>query len=135
MPYPVGVRVETKLGPIFIAPTGLLTAGVTAPHLTVDGTPMKRRNRSLPQSRLSFRESVVLVLRPRRIPHDFSRTVVRKLERAGVPRSIAMELVRHKTESVYQRYDVVAQPDLSDGVARYAERLAVRPLTWERSAS
>jgi hypothetical protein len=41
MPDPSGVRVETDLGPIFIAPTGLRTASVTAPHLTVDGTPLR----------------------------------------------------------------------------------------------
>jgi hypothetical protein len=46
-----------------------------------------------------------------------------------------MELVGHNTELGYQRCDIVAERDLSDGEARYSERLAVRPLTWERSGS
>jgi integrase len=60
---------------------------------------------------------------PGRIPHDFRRTVVRNLERSGVARSVAMELIGHRTESVYQRYDIVAERDLAEGVARYVARL------------
>jgi integrase len=55
-----------------------------------------------------------------KIPHDFRRTAVRNLERAGVPRSVAMELVGHQTESVYRRYAIVAERDLSEGTAKLA---------------
>jgi hypothetical protein len=35
------------------------------------------------------------------------RSAVRTLERAGVPRSTAMQMVGHKTESIYKRYAIV----------------------------
>lgn len=56
-----------------------------------------------------------------RIPHDFRRTAVRNLERAGVPRSVAMKLTGHKTEAVYRRYAIVSEADLSEGLKKLAK--------------
>lgn len=44
---------------------------------------------------------------PGKLFHDFRRSAVRTLERSGVPRSTAMAMVGHKTESIYQRYAIV----------------------------
>jgi integrase len=57
---------------------------------------------------------------PGRLVHDFRRTAVRNLERAGVPRSAAMKMTGHLTETVYPRYAIV-----DEGMMREAsEKLA-----------
>lgn len=53
-----------------------------------------------------------------RIPHDFRRTAARNFERAGVPRTTAMAMVGHKTESIYRRYSIVDQAMLDVGASK-----------------
>ncbi len=84
-----------------------------------------RRGKKLPRPIKSYLKAFKTACRkagcPGRIPHDLRRTAVRNLERAGVPRSIAMKLTGHKTESVYQRYAIADQRDLRVAVERLAQ--------------
>lgn len=57
---------------------------------------------------------------PGMLRHDFRRTAVRNLERAGVPRSVAMKITGHRTEAVYRRYAIVSDADLQAATQRLA---------------
>ena len=70
----------------------------------------------------SFRRAWVTVCTkagiPGRLPHDFRRSAVRNLERAGGPRSTAMKMVGHRTEGIYRRYAIVDEAMLKEGAAK-----------------
>ena len=60
-----------------------------------------------------------------RIPHDFRRTAVRNLERAGVSRSDAMKMVGHKTESIYRRYAIADERSMQESAGKLDQFYAI----------
>lgn len=56
--------------------------------------------------------------------HDFRRSAVRRMIRAGVPQKTAREISGHKTDAVFNRYNIISEADIRDA----ARKLEAKPV-------
>lgn len=108
----------------------LATAGKLVPQIFVRWHGKKSRGKPVKHWRKAWR-SACAAAGVVNIPHDFRRTAVRNLDRSGVPRTVGMEMVGHKTEAIYRRYRIVPEQDVIAGAARlddlYTRETAPQP--------
>ena len=94
-----------------------------------------RSGRPIHSFRRSWKKACEKAGLPGLLFHDLRRSAVRNLERASVPRSVAMKLTGHKTESIYRRYAIVAEADLREAGVKLSASLAEADSSQKSSRS
>jgi integrase len=90
----------------------LKKAGTICPHV------FHRNGKRIKDLRKAWADACRQAGHPGKLLHDLRRSAVRNMERAGLSRSVAMQLTGHKTEAVYRRYAITSEADLREGAAR-----------------
>ena len=99
--FPFTASIETILKEQLAGHERLKVAGTICPFV------FHRNGYSIKYFRAAWANACKAAGCPNALIHDLRRSAVRTFERAGVPRSVAMAIVGHKTESIYRRYAIV----------------------------
>ncbi len=90
-------------------------------HSTLCGAVFHWRGRPMKKLRRSWLNSCRAAGLEGRLLHDFRRTAVRNLIRAGVQQAIAMKITGHKTDSIFRRYLIVDEELLARAMGAVSE--------------
>jgi integrase len=116
----------------------LAKAGQIQPHVFFRMVAHERGGEKHPRPIGSFKRAWRLACRAAGVPgkklHDLRRTAVRDLDRAGVSRTVAMKMVGHRTESIYNRYNITSDGDLRAAARKLDVAAEVQQPSAQRTA-
>lgn len=110
--FPFTTEIETILKGQLTEHERLKAAGTISPFV------FHRGGERIKEFRTAWKNACKAAGCPGKLIHDMRRSAVRTFERAGVPRSVAMSIVGHKTESIYRRYAIVDEAMQREAAAR-----------------
>ncbi|MDP2606100.1 MAG: site-specific integrase [Deltaproteobacteria bacterium] len=82
-----------------------------------------RQGKAIKSIRRIFTSAVTAVGLPGLIPHDMRRSAIRNFRKAGLSPTEGMKLSGHKTDSVYRRYDIIDEQDLTESMTKVQEHV------------
>lgn len=100
-----------------------ITAAVERQRRCIIQRVFHREGRPLRDYYAAWRSACDRAKVPGRTLHDFRRTAARNYVRSGVPERVAMQILGHKTRSIFDRYNLT-----SDGDLRAAAEKVVTPV-------
>jgi integrase len=110
--FPFTAKIEAVLTEQLKIHEALKKEGTICPYV------FHRNGERIVDFRAAWRNACKAAGCPGALVHDMRRSAVRAFERAGVPRSVAMSIVGHKTESIYRRYAIVDEAMQQEAAAR-----------------
>ncbi len=82
-----------------------------------------RKGKQIASFRKAFKAGQQQPEMPGLVPHNMRHSAVRNFRRAGLSEHEGMKLSGHETDSIYRRYDIISDDDLTESMNRVQKHM------------